>query len=71
MGWTSQGAIRVVVSGDKSLGSSVDTSIPDLLAMGCTAGQVSPPSIMMNLTSSSKMSCEAPARAFSGAYSLS
>ena len=39
--------------------------------MGCTAGQVSPPSIMMNLTSSSKMSFVAPARAFSGAYSLS
>ena len=71
MGCTSHGAIKVPVSGDRSLGSRVDTSIPDLLAMGCTAGQVSPPSIMMNLTSSSKMSFVAPARAFSGAYSLS
>ena len=45
--------------------------MPVLSATGCTPGQVSPPSIMMKLTPSSRMSLVAPVRALAGSYSLS
>jgi hypothetical protein len=59
------------VSGVRSLGSKVETSIPVLFEISTTGGIVSPPSIMMNFTSSSWISFCAPVRALSGAYSLS
>ena len=71
MGCTSQGATRVVLSGDRSLGSSVENSMPSRSATFCTPGQVSPPSIMMNLTPSSLISLVAPVRALAASYSLS